>query len=275
MGGRHLSSGNHAKLYVSSTELSSWTVLATPSYYFSLTTHHSQLVIAGGIEVVTDEVTNRLWTSSTGNSWQQTLPPMPTKRMCTSAISIKHPECIVVAGGEKSDFQPSGVVEVFLEQDWSIVQPLPKKFYDIKFTLHSGKIYLLGGFGQDHNVIYWCDVKSLASTCMEAREKKEKPATLWSRFSIPTRCSCLASFGQQLIAIGLVMGIDCSQVMAHFSKNKSWVNVSDMPVELRNAVCIVLPGQQLVVIGVDEETQKISKRKIFKATLGGKKGITV
>lgn len=175
----------------------------------------------------------------------------------------------MVAGGEKSDYIPSGIVEVLLEQQWSTVQALPRKFYDIKFTLHSTKIYLLGGFGQDHNMIYWCDVRALVATCKEARDKKSKPTPLWSRFSIPNKCSSLASYGQQLVAIGLIMGIDCTRILAHFPKNKIWVGVGDMPLELRNTVSLVLPEHVLVVMGVDEEAQKIAKRKVFKATLGG------
>lgn len=269
VGGRHFSSGNNAKLYVSSTELTSWSVLTTPTYYFALTTYQSQLVLVGGIDVSSQQVTDQLLTSSNGNSWQPTLPPMPTKRVSCSAISTKSPECIVVAGGEKSDYIQSGIVEVLLEQQWSTVQPLPKKFYDIKFTLHYTKIYLMGGFGQDHNMIYWCDVKALVATCKDTREKKSKPLPLWSRFGIPYKCSSLASYGQQLIAIGLIMGIDCTRILAHFPKNKTWVCVGDMPVELRNTVSLVLPEQALVVMGVDEEAQKIGKRKVFKATLGG------
>lgn len=276
VGGRHFSSGNHAKLYVSSTEIASWSVLATPTYYFALTTYQSQLVLAGGMDVSTQEVTNQLLTSSNGKSWQPTLPPMPTKRISCSAITTRNPECIVVAGGERSDYIPSGSVEVYLEHNWSTVQALPRKFYDIKFTLHYTKIYLMGGFGQDYSMIYWCDVKAMVSTCKEAREKTSKPPPLWSRFSIPNKCSSLSSYGQQLVAIGMVAGIDHAKVLAHFSKSKSWVGVADMPLELRNTASLVLPKQQvLVVMGVDEEAQKIGKRKIFKATLGGEKKIKI
>lgn len=219
----------------------------------------------------TDQVTNELLTSNNGNSWKPTLPPMPTKRTSCSAITTRNPECIIVAGGEKSDYIPSGNVEVFLEQQWSSVQALPKKFYDIKFTIHCAKIYLLGGFGQDHNMIYWCDVKALVITCKESLEKKSKPSPLWSRFAIPNKCSSLASYGQQLVAIGMMAGIDHTKVIAHFPRNKTWVGVGDMSLELRNTVSLVLPNNVLVVLGVDEEAQKIGKRKIFRATLGGKK----
>lgn len=273
--GRHFSSGNHAKLYVSSPEMTSWSIIPTPTYYFALTTYQSQLVLAGGIDVSSQQVIDQLLTSSNGKSWQPTLPPMPTKRVSCSAITTKNPECILVAGGEKSDYIQSGLVEVLLENHWSSVQALPKKFYDIKFTLHCSKIYLLGGFGQDHNMIYWCDVKALVVACKESRDSREKkapkPPPLWSRFSIPNKCSSLASYGQQLVAIGLVMGIDWTKILAHFPKNKSWVGVGDMPVDLRNTVSLVLPHHVLVVMGVDEEAQKIGKRKVFKATLGGEK----
>lgn len=219
-----------------------------------------------------EEVTNELLTSSNGNSWKPTLPPMPTKRTSCSALTTRNPEYIIVAGGDKSDYLPSGNVEVLVEQQWATVQALPKKFYDIKFTIHSAKIYLLGGFGQDHNMIYWCDMKSLVSICKESLEKDStKPSPLWSRFAIPNKCSSLASYGQQLVAIGMVAGIDHTKIIAHFPTNKTWVGVGDMSLELRNTVSLVLPNKVLVVIGVDEEAQRIGKRKIFTATLEGRK----
>jgi hypothetical protein len=250
--------------------MTSWSVLAIPTYHSALTTYQSQLVLAGGIDVSSQQVTNQLLTSPNGKTWQPTLPPMPTKRSHCSAITTRNPEVIIVAGGEKSDYLPCGNVEVFLENQWSTVQALPKKFYDIKFSIHNAKIYLMGGFGQDHNIIYWCEVKDLVNTGKVVLEKKSKPPSLWSRFAIPNKCSSLASFGQQLVAIGIVAGIDNTKVIAHYPKNKAWVGVGDMPLELRNTVSIVLSQNNvLVVMGVDEEAQRIGKRKIFTATIGG------
>lgn len=268
--GRHFSSGEEAKLYVSSSKLKSWSVITTPTYFFGLTTYQSQLVLAGGVEVSTNKVTDKLLTSKNGTTWKPTLPPMPTKRTYCSAITTQNPECIIIAGGERSDYTPCGYVEVYVDQQWSAVQSLPKKFYDIKFTLHGSKIYLLGGFGQDHNMIYWCDVKTLVSTSKEALEKNCKPPPLWSRFAIP-RCSSLVSYGQQLVAIGTMGGIDYTKILAHFTSNKMWVGVGAMPLELRNTVSVVLPQKnELVVMGLDEEAQRIHKRKVFKATLASK-----
>ena len=242
-------------------------MLSTPTYFFGLTTYQSQLVLAGGVEAGTHKVTDQLLTSMNGKSWKPTLPPMPTKRTHCSAVTTKNPECIIVAGGEKSEYIPCGNVEVFLDNQWSAVQSLPKKFYDIKFTVHSAKIYLLGGFGQDHNMMYWCDMKTLVSTSKEALEKNCKPPPLWSRFTIP-KCSSLVSYGQQLVAIGTLGGLDQTTVLAHFASNKVWVSVGAMPLELRNTVSVVLPKKnELVVIGLDEEAQRIQKRKVFKAAI--------
>ena len=108
VGGRHFTSGNHAKLYVTSVDLTSWEVLTTPTYWFALTTYRSQLVVAGGMMVETQEVTNQLWTSITGDSWRASLPPMPTRRTSASAITTESPECIVVAGGDRADYLPIG-----------------------------------------------------------------------------------------------------------------------------------------------------------------------
>lgn len=110
VGGRHFTSGDHAKLYVASVGLESWEVLTTPTYWFALTTYQSQLVVAGGVVVATQEITNQLWTSSSGEDWQTSIPAMPTRRISASAIATENPDCLIVAGGDRCDYLPIGTV---------------------------------------------------------------------------------------------------------------------------------------------------------------------
>lgn len=268
MGGRVLSSESYAKLFMSSADLTSWSVLATPAYCFAITTYLSQLVLVGGIEVETEEMTNKLWTSNLGNVWSLTLPPMPTPRCSASAVNIMSPECLVVAGGEKDEYLSTCIVEMFLGGQWSTLQTLPRRCYDIKFTIHSGTLFMMGGFGQDNTIVYWSRINSILSFSKDCRGKNQQ--SLWKRFSIPLMCSSLASFGKQLIFVGIKIGVDCTKILAHLSLSNTWAHVGDMPIELRNTFSIVLPTQELVVIGVDESTLiRQNKRRVFKVSLTG------
>lgn len=265
--GRFLSSGNYAKLFRSSTDLKSWTTLSTPSYWFALTTYLSQLVLIGGIEVSSKQITSKLWTSDNGSKWKSSLPSMPMARSFASAVTVGDPECLVVAGGEKQDHTPSTVVEVFAKNAWSSLQSLPKRCYDLKFSCHNDVLHVMGGYGQDTSFMYWCKVQSI----QQVAKTKDKKFHLWNRFNLPLLSSCSASFGQQLIVFGILIGLDCTKIYAHQSGRRSWVHVGNMPIELRNIFSINLHKQHLVVIGVDEDSQKRRKRRVFKLSLRGEK----
>ena len=121
----YLGGGYRASLFISSTDLNSWSQVTTPTHYYGLTTYHSQVVLVGGREHDTDMVTNKLWTLKGGMNWQPSLPPMPTSRYDSSALNTGSPECLVVSGGKASGGYVD-VVEILEDNEWSSVQPLPK-----------------------------------------------------------------------------------------------------------------------------------------------------
>lgn len=269
--GRVLSSGDYAKLFVSSTDLDSWAVLSTPTISFAITTYHSQLVLIGGMETSTLEITNKLWSSDTGMDWEETLPPMPTKRCSASAVNTKTPECVVVAGGDNEDYLPSVTVEILKEGKWSSTKSIPRRCYDIKFGLHNQKLYLIGGYGQDNTLIQWCNVKTLIASCGHA-QVHGKPDSPWNQLDLPLPCSSLASFGEHLVAIGMLTGVDPTGILACYLPLKEvWVRVGFMPAELRNTYSVVLSTGELVVIGVDKNSQQSGSRRVLKASLISKK----
>ena len=62
----------------------------------------SKLVAVGGGHPSTHEATDQLLTGATGEDWQPSLLPMPTKRYNTLSVSAGSPEVIIVAGGRDS-----------------------------------------------------------------------------------------------------------------------------------------------------------------------------
>ena len=235
------------KLFKSSAGLNSWTALTTPTYDYALTSYHSQLVLVGGKETGTDHVTNKLWTSETGMDWQPSvLPPMHTRRYGSSAANTGTPECLVVVGGREADHSELDTVEVLVQDQWSAVQPLPRKCSRMKSALYNGKLYFMGGDRQDHD-IYYCEVNSHS-------------LSQWSQFRGPSvsENSSPASFGQQLIAIS------GSKIHAHSSLTQSWVNVGETPSDVHYAAPVVLPAGQLVVVDTN-----FGKSEVFRGSLRG------
>ncbi len=149
IGGGYAGSAYPARLFISSVDLESWSVLVTPTEFYALTTYHSELVLVGGI--LNGITTNKLWSSDTGLEWHPLLPSMPTKRSWSSAINIESPEYLVVAGGKGDNDNDLDTVEVLEHEQWSVVQPLPKKCWRVESVLHGENLYFMGGIGQSRD----------------------------------------------------------------------------------------------------------------------------
>ncbi len=170
------------ELFVSSLDnLSSWTTVETPTLSSALTTYHSQLVLIGGWEVSSNEATNKLWISEqdTLMNWKSSLlPPMPTRRYYSSAVTTGTPESIIVAGGRGEDWADLDTVEALVQEQWSTCQPLHKPCYYINSTIHNGKLYLMGGHPQGYAVFY-CDLVPLISS---SQCEQTLATSLWNKF---------------------------------------------------------------------------------------------
>ena len=117
---------DEARLYIYTPTTDAWdTPIDTPVYWFSPTTYHSQLVLVGGREYVSENdegtLTRKLWTLSEHGQWQEALSPMRTRRH--SVCTVSYGDHLLVAGGIASD-GISNVVEVFDGHCWLFAQPL-------------------------------------------------------------------------------------------------------------------------------------------------------
>ena len=119
-----------------STNFYSWTCIDLPYQDMSLTIYQSKLVLVGGRNPFSLEATNQLLTSTTGQEWEPSLPPMPTKRYQTSSVSTRSPEVSVVAGRRDSNYEALDVVEVLQGDKWLMVDPLPAPAVRMPSTLH-------------------------------------------------------------------------------------------------------------------------------------------
>ena len=242
------SRSDKARLYIHSPTTDTWSHIDTPVYYFALITYHSQLVLVGGREFISEYedglVTNKLWTLSEDDQWREILPPMAIKRPLPSAVEFT--DNILVAGGEDDKGRNIDTVEVYHDHHWTEVQCLPQPCHDMKSTVLNGHWYLMGGKGQGKEV-YYASLDSLVASCRPS----EKPLPfVWKRLpDVLHKLSCTAVFGNRLVAIGGRYQLPSSSIHAYSPHTQSWVQVGDMPIRLSSACTAVLPTGDLIVIG--------------------------
>ena len=206
-------------LFLSSTNLRSWTSIDLSYEAMSLTVYQSKLVLVGGRHPSTREATNQLLTSSTGRQWELSLPPMPTKRYATSSVSTRSPEVIVVAGGRDSSHETLDVVEVLQGDKWLMVDPLPSPGYWMLSTLHDGKICFMRR-GRHDNAVFTCSCTSLISSCSKSSGNSSTDRPLWWQFQAPGGewGTTITSCSSRLVFID-----DLGRVRGYSSMTRSWL----------------------------------------------------
>ena len=186
----------------------------------SLTTYQSKFVLVGGRNRSTCEVNNTLHTSTTGQKWEPSLPPMPTKRHGAFSVSTTSPEMLVVAGGVGLHGEVLDVVEVLLEDKWTSVDPLPAPYYWMHTTFHDGNLYFMAG-GKQGTTVYTCSCSSLNSSVTESASTTSMNSPLWRQYHEVCECTNVVSFSSRLTKIdgqGLVRG--------YCNITRSWVEAT-------------------------------------------------
>ena len=252
------------ELHIYLPKIDLWCILQTPTYYFALTTYHSQLVLIGGYNIgANNTLTNELWTLHY-NQWLQTLPPMQSKRYGASAVS--HGEHLIVAGGTGGKYYETlDIVEVYDGQHWSYVQPLPNTSGDMKSVVLNGCWYLMGGDEQGEDV-YYASLDELITSC-----EMSQPS-IWKLLPIvPCWYSTPAVLGKRLVSIGGIRPIPnvslySNIIYAYSHITESWVHAGEMPITMANTCSTVLPTGELTVIGGLPES---ASKSVFKVTLEG------
>ena len=194
----------------------------------SLTTYQSKFTLVGGLLRSNVEVTNSLHTSTTGQQWESSLPPMPTKRYRTSSVSTRSPEMLIVVGGRSSNDKALDVVEVLQEDKWTTVDPLPAPDYDMHSTLHDGNLHFMGGWSQS-TTVYTCSCSSLISSVTESTSTTSTDSPLWRQYQAPDERTTAVSCSSRLANIdGL------GTVRGYCNISQSWVeatSIGDIPHE--------------------------------------------
>ena len=242
----HVSSGTH--LYVS-TDLNSWTVLSKlPVPCGTLTTYRSQLVLVGGIQIVSellytthhpklfeDTAGNKLWSLSEAGVWQESLPPMPTKRFEPVVVSATDPECLIVIGGN-IEYEQS--IEVLIGDQWFVAEHPPSDSLE-GGVVHNGMLYVHER-GRDAQ-IFCCDFQSLIASC---RRPDPNNPLKWSKIKVMHDSAInVLSFGQQLVMVRK------NEMFAYqpLTDEMPWVSLGHIPIPKGVALSTFLHAGGLLV----------------------------
>ncbi len=200
-----------------STDLHSWTTTSAPYNYSSPTTYQSKFVLVGGRHPSTYEVTNSLWTSTTGLDWKPSLRAMPTPRYYPSSVNGESPEVLVVAGGCGSHHEDLDVVEVLLNDHWTTADSLPYLCSEMRSTFHEGNFYFTGGWHK-REILFICSLESLIESASNGRTT---PLTIWRTVTTPTVIYAIASYLSNLISID-----EYFTVSTYSNRTEKWIETT-------------------------------------------------
>ena len=221
-----------------------WTKLPQCKYrFFSMAIVNYTLTTIGG-RVRGGGNTNTLLSLS-GSSWEEVLPPMPTKREFPAIAST--PTRLVVAGGTRSLVRENmTTVEVLNTEtlQWSTVSSLPQKAFSHQMTTCDGCIYL----ASSNSKVFSCSMEDLLKSTNSSDG-------VWTRLaSIPTsEWSSLTALSGRVLAIGGEDGRfsanPIGDIYCYDMASNSWSVIGEIPTPIVEALTAILPSNELVVVG--------------------------
>ena len=231
-----------------------WTKLQQcPHKSFGLAVINKQLTAIGGRVDESWNSTNILLSLQHGmlwSEWEQFLPPMPTARVRPASVTT--PTHLVVVGGKTSLYSygaPLSTVEVMdIETlQWSTASGLPQVFGYPKITLCDEHLYL----SDNKNTLFSCSMEELLQSSVST--DSINGGSVWTRLAnIPVlNTSSLVTSGGHVLAI---TSEDCNgrltgTIHCYNKATNSWSIVGEMPTPREDVLTVVLPTNNLVVVG--------------------------
>ena len=218
-----------------------------PTRWSTLTSFHSQLVLAGGTMDRT-KATNELWAlrdDGCMRTWEQPFTPMP--QACWGATAVSSGDHLLIAGGVGSDhpLTPLDTVQIYSasSKKWVLSKPLPNCCYFMKGFLLDGDWYLAGGRWQYSKIFH---------TSLESLIGKSREEEIWE--SLPElsqrRCCSISVCCDQLIAVGgMTISGPTREIQVYSTKKQEWIEAENVP-HICDSVCtIILPNEEMLLIG--------------------------
>ncbi len=212
---------------------STWTMIDTPTSFYTLVVHDSKLLLVGGREYRTGEVTNKVFTMR-DTHFVEALPPLKETRESPSVVSSG--SALIVAGGWGTPGDLSSV-EVFKDGQWTTAPSLPSAEFGVQSALHGDQWYLITGQGK----VFCASLQSLISGADQLPWETLPDA--------PNQFLAAAFFGRHLLSIGGSFP-NPTNIHAFSTFTQSWEHAADLPLmppSLGMPTVVVLSSEQLIV----------------------------
>ena len=241
-----------------------WQLLPSPTKRAALAVYHGKVVLAGGI-TMDGTFTNKVWVLQDDNTWNESLPPIPTARCGASGLADEN-FLLVAAGVAAPHSHMSDVVEIYDGIQWNATSPLPIKCWNLRSTYLNGYCFLIGGEGQGKSVLY-TSIQSLINNAT-------KEQSGWKKLpDVPYSASCTTTFAGTLLAVGGRKIVDgykekTSDIFMYFPLTQHWLPMTTMPVCMDCTCAVSLSPHELMVIGghgSDGGTEYLAQ--VYKGTL--------
>ena len=256
----YLCDGRSGKILMFNSRREQWTLLpGCNKIFFSLAVVNGLLTAIGG--QVSSRAMNTLLSLSldtpdiSREKWiEGKLPPMTYCRNSPAVITID--TSLIVAGGFGPD-KEKAPVEVMDTQtlQWSTVASLPHPLWLATATICGDRLYLGDGLGATKSVLM-CEVKDLLQSKPQSQATRtghSESCQVWKEVApLPVARSSLVTFQGHLLSVGGSGDAgNTSEVRQYDAATNSWSVISQMRVERRLSLAVVLPNNtsSLMVCG--------------------------
>jgi serine/threonine protein kinase len=254
-----------AKVYAYDVRTNSWSQLPDSRFKCcALAIVNNSLTLIGGRKdmITTNKLFNLTIRNGGAAEWSKEFPPMPTSRygacaLCTGAA-------LIVAGGEgNTDMGKLATIEVLntATLQWSTAVDLPQQMFGGSLLqIGNDTLYMLGAYGRYPCPIpsmYSCSFSAFLQSCTPQSlgsdpTRSPSPSSIWRRgCGLPATDSAYMSLHDRLLAVGGKDSVDqpIKTVHSYNPSSNSWEIVSQMATPRCECYAVVLPNNQLVVVG--------------------------
>ena len=238
----------------------SWSALEiTPCHSFGLAIINDMVTIIGGVNVMTSQETNNLYSYKkfdTTGKWCTSLPPMLKIRSCHSVVNVNNSFVIVAGGVDSVSRTHRDSVEIFDIENrrWIEAPSLPIGTSFMCMAASNKSVFLCGGLGVSGAV---CDViTSDIQTLVEAAKSGVRDTNVWKRpTKLPlVRSGCVVVQNKLVTFGGIPHGGQnndkCnSSIYCWNQENNTWTKLGSLPFSFSSMSGITVTPNKVMLFG--------------------------
>ena len=258
VGGGTVEKYNSGTVLAYDIEHDNWDILPKYDYFwFGMTTVNNQLVVVGG---TANERTNLLgiWNEES-QQWTHPFPPMNEVRSGPAVVTYNNRWMVVAGGFDGKDYLQSVEILNINAGKWFHGAPLPKSHmqYKLSSTIIGNMWYIMNGFGPtaSDGVLYASLDNLVTTSSFSAAHRVQSP---WIHVptctALPLEGSTVIALNGALVAVGGTGDDRNTCLFIYRPESKSWIKAGEMPIGRYQCACVVLPDDELFVVGGNGST---------------------